>query len=174
MRAVVWNDALQIIILIIGLIVVASLGASKAGGGAAVWEIAKATGRVNYDRYNMDIYSTEIVRLPVCNYFTIFTHSFLCFVVLTRRDIETCILQTYNRSHTVQLMTLFLADNVKANSALQSSLGLKIQTQMYQFRRAFSGCELPFWKSNLLCQLMLVHSRKRGLSLIFPPVKMIS
>jgi Na+/proline symporter len=51
MRAVVWNDALQIVILIIGLIVVAALGASKAGGGAAVWEIAKSTGRVNYGKF---------------------------------------------------------------------------------------------------------------------------
>jgi Na+/proline symporter len=49
MRAVVWNDALQIIILIVGLIAVAILGAHEVGGGASVWEIAKSTGRVNYN-----------------------------------------------------------------------------------------------------------------------------
>lgn len=51
LKAVVYTDAIQIIILIVGLIAVAVLGASKVGGGAAVWEIAKSTGRVNYDRY---------------------------------------------------------------------------------------------------------------------------
>ena len=51
LKAVVYTDAVQIIILIVGLIAVAALGASKVGGGAAVWEIATSTGRVNFGRY---------------------------------------------------------------------------------------------------------------------------
>jgi len=50
LKAVVYTDAVQIIILIIGLIAVAALGANKVGGGAVVWDIAMSTGRVNYGR----------------------------------------------------------------------------------------------------------------------------
>jgi hypothetical protein len=37
-------------ILLIGLIVIAVLGANKKGGGQAVWDIAKSTGRINFDK----------------------------------------------------------------------------------------------------------------------------
>lgn len=50
MKAVVWTDAVQMVILLIGLAVIAILGAIEQGGGQAVWEIAKTTGRVNYNR----------------------------------------------------------------------------------------------------------------------------
>ena len=47
-KAVVWTDAIQMVILLGGLIVIAAIGASKMGGGNAVWEIAKSTGRTNF------------------------------------------------------------------------------------------------------------------------------
>jgi len=49
MKAVVWTDAIQMIILLIGLIAIAALGSKKAGGAANIWHIAKATGRINFD-----------------------------------------------------------------------------------------------------------------------------
>jgi Na+/proline symporter len=50
MRAVVWTDAVQMVILLVGLIAVAILGSLKVGDGATVWQIAIDTGRVNFDR----------------------------------------------------------------------------------------------------------------------------
>jgi Na+/proline symporter len=47
MRAVVWTDAIQMIILLIGLTVIAALGSVKEGGGQAIWDLAKRTGRTN-------------------------------------------------------------------------------------------------------------------------------
>jgi Na+/proline symporter len=43
MRAVVWTDAIQMIILLIGLAVIAALGTIKEGGGQAIWDLAKRT-----------------------------------------------------------------------------------------------------------------------------------
>jgi len=50
-KAVVWTDAVQMLILLVGLIAVAVLGSVRAGGAAAVWRIAVDTGRVNYSEY---------------------------------------------------------------------------------------------------------------------------
>ena len=50
-KAVVWTDAVQMLILLVGLIAVAVLGSVRAGGAAAVWRIAVETGRVNYNEY---------------------------------------------------------------------------------------------------------------------------
>ena len=50
-KAVVWTAAVQMIILLVGLIAVAALGSVKAGGGEEVWKIAKDTGRVVFDQY---------------------------------------------------------------------------------------------------------------------------
>lgn len=44
-----YTDALQMIILLIGLITIAILGAVNVGGGQKVWEIATKTGRINFD-----------------------------------------------------------------------------------------------------------------------------
>jgi len=45
----VYTDALQMIILLIGLITIAALGAASVGGGQKVWDIAVKTGRINFD-----------------------------------------------------------------------------------------------------------------------------
>lgn len=47
----VWTDAVQMIILLVGLIVIAALGSSEQGGAKAVWDVAVSTGRVNYNRW---------------------------------------------------------------------------------------------------------------------------
>ena len=48
-KAVVWTDAVQTLILLVGLIVLAIMGSIRVGGGEAVWRIAVDTGRINYD-----------------------------------------------------------------------------------------------------------------------------
>jgi len=48
MKAVVWADAVQTIILLVGLIALAVVGCESVGGGAAVWRIAVDTGRINF------------------------------------------------------------------------------------------------------------------------------
>ena len=48
-KAVVWTDAVQTTILLVGLIVLAIMGSIRVGGGEAVWRIAMDTGRINYD-----------------------------------------------------------------------------------------------------------------------------
>jgi SSS family transporter len=54
MKAVVWTDAVQMVILLIGLIAVAGLGSYKVGGGQVVWETAVETFRINYDDFRVD------------------------------------------------------------------------------------------------------------------------
>lgn len=46
-KAVVYTDALQMIILIVGLITISALGAQSVGGGQNVWNIAIETNRIN-------------------------------------------------------------------------------------------------------------------------------
>ena len=48
-KAVVWTDAVQTLILLVGLIVLAIMGSIRVGGGEAVWRIAVDTGRINYN-----------------------------------------------------------------------------------------------------------------------------
>ena len=48
-KAVVWTDAVQMCILLVGLTALAVMGCVRAGGGEAVWRIAVDTGRINYD-----------------------------------------------------------------------------------------------------------------------------
>jgi len=48
-KAVVWTDAVQTIILLVGLIALAVIGSIRVGGGEAVWTIAMDTGRINYN-----------------------------------------------------------------------------------------------------------------------------
>ena len=62
MRAVVWTDAIQMIILVVGLIVVAVLGSKQVGGGDKVWQIAKDTGRVNFDKYGSQVFRDTNLR----------------------------------------------------------------------------------------------------------------
>lgn len=45
----VWTDAVQMLILLIGLIALAVMGLIRVGGAEFVWRIATDTGRINYD-----------------------------------------------------------------------------------------------------------------------------
>jgi len=49
-KAVVWTDAVQMVILLVGLIAVAIIGCIKAGGGSVVWQTALDDGRVVFDQ----------------------------------------------------------------------------------------------------------------------------
>ena len=51
MKAVIWTDALQMSIMIIGMLTLTIIGAQKAGGGQHVYEYAKANNRFNFDVY---------------------------------------------------------------------------------------------------------------------------
>ena len=50
-KAVVWTDVVQMLILVVGLAALAGLGSRRVGGAAAVWRIAVQTGRINVDEY---------------------------------------------------------------------------------------------------------------------------
>ncbi|CAB3364425.1 Hypothetical predicted protein [Cloeon dipterum] len=52
MRAVVWTDALQTVVMVSAMIFVMVLGAAKLGGWGQVWEINEAGGRLQF--FNMD------------------------------------------------------------------------------------------------------------------------
>ena len=47
MKATVWNDAIQMIIVGVCVLLLAILGVIDLGGPAKVWEIAKNDGRLN-------------------------------------------------------------------------------------------------------------------------------
>ncbi|ELT90749.1 hypothetical protein CAPTEDRAFT_112111 [Capitella teleta] len=53
-KAVIWTDTIQMIIMIIGLIVLAGVGSSKVGGFGAVWQIAKDHNRVSFFEWSLD------------------------------------------------------------------------------------------------------------------------
>jgi len=46
---VVWTDAVQMVILLAGLIALAVMGTVRVGGPTTVWRIALDTGRINFD-----------------------------------------------------------------------------------------------------------------------------
>jgi len=46
---VVWTDAVQTLILLVGLIAIAVMGSVRVGGFEAVWRTAVHTGRINLD-----------------------------------------------------------------------------------------------------------------------------
>jgi len=48
-KAVVWTDALQMVILLGGLVTIAALGSAKLGGGSVVWNAASLDGRINFN-----------------------------------------------------------------------------------------------------------------------------
>lgn len=48
LRAVLWTDTFQTLVVIAGLIGIISIGASHLGGIGKVWEIASAGGRINF------------------------------------------------------------------------------------------------------------------------------
>ena len=50
MKAVLWADTLQMIIMVGGLIAVLVQGCIKAGGVSKVWEIAEKGGRINFGK----------------------------------------------------------------------------------------------------------------------------
>jgi len=53
-KAVVWTDAIQIIILLLGLVVIAIVGSIEMGGGASIWKVAGDTGRLNWNDFRLD------------------------------------------------------------------------------------------------------------------------
>lgn len=51
LKAVVWTDVFQSIIMLAGLITVAVSGSLEVGGLSKVWEINKKHGRINFSEY---------------------------------------------------------------------------------------------------------------------------
>ena len=51
LRAVIWTDALQAVIMLVGLTLVCALGTREAGGATSVFETAKEIGRFNFDKW---------------------------------------------------------------------------------------------------------------------------
>ena len=48
MKAVLWTDAIQMVIFLVGLIVIVIVGTVKAGGSTAVWRAASEDGRLDF------------------------------------------------------------------------------------------------------------------------------
>ena len=57
MRTVVWTDAVQVLILLVGLVVIAVVGAQKQGGARAVWDTAQRGGRINFIKFDSHVFS---------------------------------------------------------------------------------------------------------------------
>ncbi|XP_045209408.2 sodium-coupled monocarboxylate transporter 1-like [Mercenaria mercenaria] len=53
LRAVLWTDTFQTLVVIAGLIGIISIGSSQLGGITKVWEIADAGGRINFWNFNI-------------------------------------------------------------------------------------------------------------------------
>ena len=51
MKAVLWTDSLQTIIIFAGLIVILIEGSKAVGGFSRVWDIANNGGRIIFDEY---------------------------------------------------------------------------------------------------------------------------
>ena len=47
-KAVIWTDSIQMVILLIGIIVMLAVGVGKVGGIKDVWDIANEGGRLNW------------------------------------------------------------------------------------------------------------------------------
>ena len=47
----IWTDALQAVIMLVGLLVVCILGTEQAGGASTVYNTAKQIGRINLNKY---------------------------------------------------------------------------------------------------------------------------
>ncbi|CAL8148090.1 unnamed protein product [Orchesella dallaii] len=54
MKAVVWTDTFQVIIMFAAMLIVIFKGAHDVGGHAAVWEIGKAGGRIEFFNFDLD------------------------------------------------------------------------------------------------------------------------
>ena len=48
MKAVVWTDAIQMVIIVLGTFVIAIVGVAKVGGGSALWETVTRDNRINF------------------------------------------------------------------------------------------------------------------------------
>lgn len=64
LKAVVWTDVLQTVIIIVGLMMATFSAIAMAGGLASVWSITKEHGRLNVDKY----VNTKLV-IHAVNYF---------------------------------------------------------------------------------------------------------
>lgn len=51
MKAVVWTDTFQVIIMFVGLFFIIFQGTAKVGGISAVWEKAYQTDRIEFMKY---------------------------------------------------------------------------------------------------------------------------
>ena len=51
LKAVVWTDAVQMLIVMGGTLTIAIMGANKVGGPSEVWDIVKEDNRINFDLY---------------------------------------------------------------------------------------------------------------------------
>ena len=49
MKAVLWTDAVQIVIMLVGMFVLAIMGTLRAGGGQHVYEYALNNSRIQFD-----------------------------------------------------------------------------------------------------------------------------
>ncbi|GFN82014.1 sodium-coupled monocarboxylate transporter [Plakobranchus ocellatus] len=54
MKAVLWTDSFQVIMMMVGLLAVLIRGATTVGSWDAVWDSAKRTGRVKFDDFRVD------------------------------------------------------------------------------------------------------------------------
>nr|AKN21416.1 slc5a-1 [Schmidtea mediterranea] len=57
MRAVIWTDLMQFVIMLCGMLTVVIVGVIRVGGVSAVWEISKKNGRINLFNFNPDPFS---------------------------------------------------------------------------------------------------------------------
>ena len=88
LKAVVWTDVFQSVIMLAGLVIVAITGSIQVGGLQKVWEINQKYGRINFFEYvskQIFIYWTWIFRfrsislytVPQCwNFISFSSHSF--------------------------------------------------------------------------------------------------
>ena len=49
LKAVVWTDAIQMGIVMIGTLTIAIMGSDQVGGPSKVWDIVKEDNRLNFD-----------------------------------------------------------------------------------------------------------------------------
>ena len=54
-KAVIWTDTIQMVILLVGLIVLSVMGADKAGGIHQAWNITVQGGRNNFIEYVLSL-----------------------------------------------------------------------------------------------------------------------
>ena len=71
MKATIWNDFCQMIIVVVGLLCVIVLGAIKVGGMDDAWKVNEAGGRIVFDEsvaqylFEITYFSTKVIIIDV-------------------------------------------------------------------------------------------------------------